>query len=122
MAYLHDFDGEVAWYGFTNVKRGFGAGLAWNVADFPCAWFWQELNGTSGYPWYKGCYVMAIEPNTSYPGLGLSKMIETSGMQRELAPQRVSLDEDGCRALRFEDGNRWDRDGWRCFGQEPSRS
>ncbi|MGE3799009.1 MAG: aldose 1-epimerase [Thermomicrobiales bacterium] len=85
MAYLHDFEGDVAWYGITNRRLGFGAGLAWSANDSPCAWFWQELHASSGYPWYKGCYVMAIEPNTSFPGLGLAKMIETTGMQRSLA-------------------------------------
>ncbi|MCC6944379.1 MAG: aldose 1-epimerase [Thermomicrobiales bacterium] len=85
MAYIHDFPGDVAWYGFTNVKRGFGAGLAWRTEDFPCAWFWQELNGSSGYPWYKGEYVLAIEPNTSFPGHGLAAVIE-KGTARSLAP------------------------------------
>ncbi len=85
MAYLHNFADDVAWYGFTNLRLGFGAGLAWQRDDFPCAWFWQELNGTSGYPWYRGEYVLAIEPNTSFPGHGLSAVID-KGRSRSLAP------------------------------------
>ncbi|MBX3071978.1 MAG: DUF4432 family protein [Thermomicrobiales bacterium] len=85
MAYIHDFPGDVGWYGFTNRKLGFGAGLSWRTDDFPCAWFWQELNGTSGYPWWKGEYVLAIEPNTSFPGHGLAA-VKTRGMSRSLEP------------------------------------
>jgi hypothetical protein len=86
LAYLHDFADETAWYGFTNTERGVGAGLAWRRDDFPCAWFWQELNASPGYPWYKGFYVMAIEPNTSYPGQGLVAVMEKTGMHRTLQP------------------------------------
>jgi len=86
LGYLHDFADETAWYGITNTSTGLGAGLSWQRADFPCAWFWQELHATPGFPWYKGVYVMAIEPNTSYPGQGLVAMSEKTGMQRTLQP------------------------------------
>ena len=86
LAYLHDFADETAWYGLTNMERGIGAGLAWRRDEFPCAWFWQELNASPGYPWYKGVYVMAIEPNTSFPGQGLTRMMEKTGMHRSLDP------------------------------------
>jgi len=38
-------------------------------------WFWQELRGSFGYPWYGRCYVMAVEPFTSVPGCGLERAI-----------------------------------------------
>lgn len=86
LGYLHDFTDDTAWYGITNSSMGLGAGLAWQRSDFPCAWFWQEFHATPGFPWYKGVYVMAIEPNTSFPGQGLVTMSEKTGMQRELQP------------------------------------
>ncbi|HTQ53156.1 MAG TPA: aldose 1-epimerase [Bryobacteraceae bacterium] len=64
------------WYAVTNPALEFGFGLAWPKQVFPYLWFWQELRGSFGYPWYGRCYVMAIEPFTSLPGVGLSKAIE----------------------------------------------
>lgn len=87
-ASLGYFDGydEIAWYGITNPSLGIGAGMAWRRDDFPHAWFWQELHASPGFPWYKGVYVMAIEPNTTYPGQGLIAAREKTGTQRELGP------------------------------------
>ena len=85
LGYLTEFSGDRAWYGITNRKMGFGVGLVWPVADFPHAWFWQEMHASSGFPWYKGVYVMAIEPGTSYPGQGLINVMEKTGTHRTLA-------------------------------------
>ncbi len=93
LGYLHDFTGDTAWYGITNPALGLGVGLAWRSSDFPCAWFWQECNASPGFPWYKEVYVMAIEPNTSFPGQGLTTMSEKTGMQRTLQPgESVSIE------------------------------
>ena len=86
MAYLHDFHDPTAWYAISNPTLGVGAGLAWEREALPCAWFWQEMNASAGFPFYKGVYVMAIEPNTSFPGHGLTTMTEKTGMQRTLRP------------------------------------
>jgi hypothetical protein len=86
LGYLTEFAGEHAWFGITNPELGFGIGMVWPVADFPCAWFWQELHASPGFPWYKGVYVMAIEPGTSYPGQGLVKVMETTRTHRTLQP------------------------------------
>lgn len=86
LGYLVDFAGDHAWYGITNRELGFGVGLVWPVAHFPHAWFWQEMYASPGYPWYKGAYVMAIEPGTSIPGQGLVAVMEKSGTHRRLEP------------------------------------
>jgi hypothetical protein len=83
LGYLMDF--ETGWYAVTNPELGFGFGLVWPETVFPYAWFWQEMYATPGFPWYKGVYVMAIEPFTSYPSQGLCSAIE-NGTQRRLAP------------------------------------
>jgi len=85
LGYFTDFAGHHAWYGITNQELGFGVGLVWPVVHFPHAWFWQEMHATSGFPWYKGVYVMAIEPGTSYPGQGLVNVMEKTGTHRTLA-------------------------------------
>lgn len=81
MAYLTDFDGDHAWYGITNTELGLGIGLVWPKAVFPCAWFWQEMHAGQGFPWYGEVYVIAIEPSSSWPGHGLSAVIEKTGTQ-----------------------------------------
>jgi uncharacterized protein DUF4432 len=74
LGYLCDL--EDGWYGLTNQKEGFGVGLAWPKEVFKYLWFWRELRGSFGYPWYGTCYVAAVEPFTSVPGSGLAKAIE----------------------------------------------
>ena len=86
MAYLTDFAGEHAWYGLTNTELGLGVGLVWPKAVFPYAWFWQEMHASPGFPWYGGVYVMAIEPFSSMPGQGLTKVTEKTGTQLTFAP------------------------------------
>jgi hypothetical protein len=81
MAYLSDFSGEHGWYSITNTELGLGVGMVWPVAIFPYAWFWQEMHAGAGFPWYGEVYVMAIEPFTSMPGHGLSKVIEKTQTQ-----------------------------------------
>lgn len=101
-ASLGYFDGygEVAWYGITNTHLGIGAGLAWRRHDFPHAWFWQEMHASPGFPWYKGVYVMAIEPNTTYPGQGLVAASQKTGTQRSLQPGELRTAE--IRAVLYE--------------------
>lgn len=86
LAYLHDFDGEHGWYGLTNAELGLGVGLVWPTAVFPYAWFWQELRGTTGFPWYREASVMAIEPFSSIPGQGLVEAMAKTGSQLTLGP------------------------------------
>ena len=85
MAYLTDFASEHGWYGITNTELGLGVGLVWPTAVFPYAWFWQEMHASPGFPWYGEVYVMAIEPFSSMPGHGLSKVIEKTGTQMTFA-------------------------------------
>jgi hypothetical protein len=67
---------EEGWYQLSNPSLGFSVGLAWPKGVFPYVWFWQELRGSFGYPWYGRCYVMAVEPFTSVPGCGLERAME----------------------------------------------
>ena len=84
LAYFQDFDS--GWYAITNKKMGLGIGLVWDESVFPFAWFWQELNASPGFPFYKCSYVMAIEPASSIPGQGLNTVMETTGTHLTLQP------------------------------------
>jgi hypothetical protein len=83
LAYFNEF--EAGWYGLTNTDLGFGVGLVWPKEIFPYAWFWQEMNASAGFPWYKATYTMAIEPFSSFPGQGLTAVMEKTGTHRTLA-------------------------------------
>lgn len=84
LGYLKDF--ESGWYSITNRELGFGIGFTWDTDVFPYAWFWQELNSSPGFPFYKCSYVIAIEPATSIPGHGLSAVMEKTGSHLTLQP------------------------------------
>lgn len=90
-AYLCDF--TAGWYGITNTELGFGVGMVWDAVQFPYAWYWQEMHSSPGFPWYKGVYVMAIEPASSIPGHGLVDVMNRTGAHRTLQPgERVSAE------------------------------
>lgn len=84
LGYLKAF--ETGWYSITNTALGFGIGFSWDIDVFPYAWFWQELNSSPGFPFYKRSYVIAIEPASSIPGHGLSAVIEKTGSHLTLQP------------------------------------
>ena len=84
LAYLTDFSS--GWYGITNTDIGVGIGFSWDASLFPYAWFWQELNSSPGFPFYKRSYVIAIEPASSIPGHGLTAVMEKTGSQLTLQP------------------------------------
>ena len=84
LAYLKDF--ETGWYSITNTALGFGIGFTWDLALFPYAWFWQELNSSPGFPFYKNSYVIAIEPASSIPGQGLTAVMDKTGSHITLQP------------------------------------
>ena len=84
LGYLSDF--ESPWFSITNRALGFGIGMSWDKSVFPYAWFWQELNSSPGFPFYKCSYVMAIEPAASIPGQGLTAVMQKTGTHLTLAP------------------------------------
>ena len=58
--------------------------MVWSAQDFPYAWLWQEFNASLGFPWFGKGYVMAVEPNTSYPAVGIASVAERTGTQRTI--------------------------------------
>jgi Domain of unknown function (DUF4432) len=78
LGYLGDF--EEGTYTISNRRLGLAATLRWPLDLFPNAWFWQELNGSPGYPWFRRMYTTAIEPNTTIPGQGISRARARGGV------------------------------------------
>jgi len=65
MKYLLDL--EDGWYALLNPKLNLGIGVHWDKEVFSCVWMWNELHYTTGAPWYKRTYAMALEPVSSLP-------------------------------------------------------
>jgi hypothetical protein len=80
--YLPDL--SEGWCAVTNQDKRVSFGLAWTPEVFRHLWVWQDANGTEGYPWYRNGYVLALEPWSSYPGMGLE---EVSRLGRQLTLQ-----------------------------------
>ena len=81
-----------------------GVGLVWTKDLFPFACLWQETGGVQDYPWYGEGYVTAVEPNSSYPGQGLTAVIEKTGTQLVFAPGESHTLE--LKAVFYEGGSR----------------
>jgi len=45
--------------------------------------------GSNGYPWYSNTYSLAIEPWSSYPGLGLSEAIKNNTALKIKPDQKI---------------------------------
>ena len=61
------------WVAVTDTKRKIGFGLAWDLTVLNSLWVWQEFHGQTDPPWNGECYVMAVEPWSSYPLSGLGE-------------------------------------------------
>jgi len=70
LAYLTGFTS--GWAHIFNPHLGLGVGLRWPAEVFPCAWLWQEVKATSGWPWFGRAYVVAVEPASTWPGQGMA--------------------------------------------------
>lgn len=80
LGYLLDFDDQ-PYVALTNVRLGLTARLSWDAATMPAAWLWYEMHASPGFPWYKGVYVLGIEPHSSHPGQGLHAIRSKTGTQ-----------------------------------------
>ncbi len=84
LAYLSGFAGRDGWTAIRGVAPGLGVAMAWDVATFPHAWFWWEINGP-GHPWHGRSRIVAIEPHTAVPSDGLAAADER-GEAHRLSP------------------------------------
>lgn len=73
MAYLQVSEGR---YRVYDESRRAGLQVEWDRNLLPYVWYWQEFGATRSYPWYGRCYVVGLEPFSSYPTSGLSAAVE----------------------------------------------
>ena len=84
VGYLSGFTSGAAT--ILNPRIGLACTLSWPLEVYPYAWLWQEFRGEAGWPWYGRVYAVAIEPCTSYPGVGLGGVVATTKTHRTLPP------------------------------------
>lgn len=82
MTYLTDL--QAGWYAITNRDKQVGFGMSFDTAIFRHMWCWQNLGGEFDWPFWGRCYVMAVEPFSSFPAI-LTNAIE-AGTQLTIQP------------------------------------
>jgi hypothetical protein len=87
--WLEDF--EEHWYAIDNPARGLSVRVAWDGTHLPYAWFWQELNHSTDYPWFRRARVQAIEPaSTQTSGPGRRSVLHLASGARVTLPMTVT--------------------------------
>lgn len=78
----------------VNRDLGLAAHLAWDGTHLPYAWFWQELNATAAFPWYKRARVVAIEPaSTTTSGPARRSVLRLAPHAEVTLTMSISLDD-----------------------------
>ena len=77
LGYLTDFDEH--WFAITNPRLELGVAMRWSAGVLDHAWFWQELDASQGFPWFRRAYVTAIEPNSTFPAQGAETAKDKGG-------------------------------------------
>ena len=90
------------WYGITNLKKGIGFGMQWDVAVFKYLLLWSVYRGFYGFPWYGRTYNIALEPYSAIPD-SLDEVIKLGRALRLPPGQRLGTK---FRAVIYESGGR----------------
>ncbi len=77
------------WYALTNEAIGVGFAVTFPSEVFKYLWFWRNLAGGFGYPWYGRCYNVGLEPCTSFHNGGLKQAMENGSALKVGAGQTV---------------------------------
>lgn len=64
------------WFSITDIKKRLGIGFVFDKDIFKYLYLWLVYGGSNNYPWFSNTYSLAIEPWSSYPGLGLLEAIK----------------------------------------------
>ena len=82
MAYMTGM--SEGWYAVHNKQTKVGFAVSFPSDVFQYLWYWRNLGGGWGYPWYGRCYNVGLEPCTSWDNRGLRHSME-NGSARPLA-------------------------------------
>jgi len=86
LCYLADL--AEGWFALRNLQAQAGIALAWDVEIFPHLWFWQEIGGGAGFPWYGRGDFVALEPASQWPSHGLAAA-DAAGHAHVLQPGEI---------------------------------
>jgi hypothetical protein len=86
--YFFATDFDDGWLAVTDTSEGIGFGMSFSTDIFPCFWLWLVYGG------WRGHYVAAVEPFSSYPG-ALSEAI-VQGRHRTLKAKEIERFEITC--------------------------
>ncbi len=90
MAYMTGMD--EAWYAVHNKESSIGFALSFPSEVFQYLWYWRNLGGGWGYPWYGRCYNVGLEPCTSWHNGGLKQAIENGSARTLQAGERLTAE------------------------------
>jgi hypothetical protein len=79
---------EAGWWAMRNPARGLGVAMAWDLAVFPHLWFWQEIGGSTGMPWFGRAAITALEPASAWPSQGLASAYQ-AGLAHTIRPSQI---------------------------------
>lgn len=85
--YLTDF--ETPFFSLTNRMLNLGVAVRWSGELLPHAWYWQERQATAGYPWFREMDVVAVEPASNFPGVGVTELRQAGRCPLTLAPRNA---------------------------------
>lgn len=78
------------WFSIRNSKKNIGVGFIFDENIFKYLYLWFVYGGGEGYPWYSNTYSLAVEPWSSYPGLGLIEAINNKTSLKIMPEEKIN--------------------------------
>ncbi|MCL4377729.1 MAG: DUF4432 family protein [Actinobacteria bacterium] len=79
-----------SWFSIKNSEKNIGIGFVFDENIFKYLYLWFVYGGGDGYPWYSNTYSLAVEPWSSYPGLGLIEAINNKTSLKIMPGERIN--------------------------------
>lgn len=80
------------WYALHNESTGVGFAVSYPTEVFGYLWYWRNLGGGWGYPWYGRCYNVGLEPCTSYHNGGLKQAMDNGTARKVRAGETITAE------------------------------
>lgn len=78
------------WFSIRNTNKNIGIGFIFDEKIFKYLYLWFVYGGSEGYPWYCKTYSLAVEPWSSYPGLGLIEAINNKTSLKIMPGEKIN--------------------------------
>jgi len=78
------------WFTIKNSRQKIGIGFIFDENIFRYLYLWLVYGGGEGYPWYSDTYSLAVEPWSSYPGLGLLEAIDNKTSLKIMPGEKIN--------------------------------